>query len=297
MLLEIRTGELQTLMEAPGKTSSMVRIGKSNEEIEAVLSVAEHLVKSNGVVVIDDSPANAETIGAAFARWGSTIHQFSVFESPDSAPQNILLFSPSKLDLSRKKVAAWGASYLETEEQRFLGKMKRQPKLSAATMRDIKNTIDNLNSMSPLQPWKVTKLGDEGFDISTKTRKAKTRLPYVAVLPSKELRAEHRLMERIAKPEGLSVEDKAGMLPLRFAEYLVEALVPKKGMVTDLSNGAGELGHAIMNLNGRGGDFSCVVHVSERDCLSVDRLESLSIGSWKNWTYHEPIEPGFSIVG
>lgn len=232
---------------------------------ESLLVDCERVLKDNGVIVIADVEHNALLVGEAYARWGSprrisTLIKDTVFTA--------LLFSPQNaLTLSRFPV--WGLDWLEERESVL------PTKVGSAF---ISSSIAQAEEFG---------LKLNGFDPRTSTFKAKrftSVLPQFVYYPLKDFRREVKSLERLTKPEG--IDDIHGLFPLRLARFLVGAFAGVTGMVID-AGACGVFGHAVL-----GSKNDCFVFGTHSE-FAIDRLESLTLGSWKDWTYHEPVVDGF----
>lgn len=295
VIQEVRTSAHSTLNVA--SCPALVRwdsaSGVSVEDLSWLIGPEEATYRVPFVLVEEKYSASG-FLSNAYSHWGPPIHTFHLYESSRSSPRLVMLFSADEgVSVSRRKYDRWGLDYLLSEEQRLVAKFKtRRGKLSI--QKDLAKTITNLERMDPLDPWESHGMSESNILIPESERRRKVRLPSTLVMPEGEARADLRALQRVARPEGLSADSEASVLPLRFLEYVVSQLVPTKGTVLDLG-GSGDISQTVMKLNAHGANHSCFTW-SGNDGLAQDRLESLSLGSWKDWTFHDPMVPGFSIV-
>lgn len=243
--------------------------------------------------MVEESPEAAQFISAAYQQWGTPVHRFHLYESRIGPVRAVLLFSDRSGTVGRRKVSRWGLDYLLSEEERLVAKMKTK-RGRQSIQADLSKTMENLASMDPLLPWLSQGMSETHILIPETERKMKVRLPSTLVMPEGEVRADLRALQRIACPEGLSAAQKASTLPLRFLRYVVANLTPAGSTVLDVGD-SGDLSHAVMELNEVSPSRSCFTWRGV-DELICDRLESLTLGAWKDWTYHDPTVPGFTVV-
>lgn len=232
---------------------------------EVLLEDCERVLKNTGVIVISDIEPNAGLVSKAYERWGfprriSLLVKDTVFTA--------LLFSPSN-SLTLRRFPVWGLDWLEEREKNL------PSKIDNTLISQVKYQADEFG-------LKVT--GFNTKDSTFKIRRFTSVIPQVVVSSHKDFRQEVKLLERIAKPEGIDKPHE--LFPLRLARFIMGAYAGVTGLVVDAS-GCGTFGHAVL-----GSKNDCIVFGSSSEFV-VDRLESLTLGSWKDWSYHEPVEDGF----
>lgn len=235
---------------------------------EALLGDCERILKSSGVIVISDIEPNAGLVSKAYERWGyprkiASLIKDTVF--------TVLLFSP-QTPLTLSRFPAWGLDWLDERERSLPAKINNA-------------YISSIQSQAEEFGVKVT-----GFDTKSsvfKTRRFTSVIPQLVTYSPKDFRRELKTLERIAKPEG--IVNSHELFPLRLARFIMGAYAGATGLVVDAGS-CGAFGHAVL-----GSKNDCIVFGAGSGFI-VDRLESLTLGSWKDWSYHEPVEDGFVFV-
>lgn len=251
------------------KTISVLHLNQSyyTSGQDYLFGECERVLKDNGVIVIADIPSNSSLVGETYLRWGaprriSSLTKDTVFTA--------LLFSPHK-STTLSRFPAWGIDWLEEKE------LALPAKVTSSFIASVKTVALDFG------------LRVNGFDTKKQKFTAKrftSVMPQLVAYPAKEFKREVKMVERLAQPEGIdSIHE---LFPLRLARFIVGAFAGATGAVLDAGS-CGVFGHAVL-----GAKNDCFVFANE-SVFAVDRLESLSLGSWKDWTYHEPVVDGFTF--
>lgn len=250
---------------------SLISIGRGAlgvQGLDEFFAEVERVCGERSAVVISDIAPNSEMIAVAYARFG--FPRRVLFANTGFT---VLVFFPFG-DCVKTKFPVFGADWLEEQENKFNSKKARS--------KDLERVADEA---------KLFGLSEGKWSMSYKlgTRRTTTVFPYLVQSSPRDLNKELRTLQLMTM--STRYPKRAGdTYPLRLARFLLGALLGNNRsgeLVLDLS-GEGVFAHALTNSYSTGHHrmVSCLVDGSDE--VTMDRLESLSLGSWKNWTYHEP---------
>lgn len=279
-------------------------VSGGNNTNRAFLDAFSPFLHKNGLVLTDDSNDNAPLVSALYAHYGKPF-TLAISESPYSQSKQIMLFGKNHR-LYQKNHAPFKLleieSLLSKENRKF--RKKRNSRTSDEGISKLRNEVlasakTLSSSVNPTLAQEIRLSTDmTTLELPISATKSRFSLPHHYNMSIRKVAAENTLTERMGKPEGLSVHQKESNIPVAVLEYLVVELLEPTSFLLDLNSVTGDLGHAVVNILDENPKltYSCITQNDEQESLAVDRLESISSGAWKNWTYHKPTNHPFVTI-
>ncbi len=262
----------------------------SEEEFSQLVGPLTGFLNDKAIITVVAHDKNKGVIAELYRTCGIPFHTFIV--SQKNLNQNILLFSQNPPNMNRKKVSPWGITTL-----RDFVTTQNAKKSKATATKELNTVIGTLNHMNPEVNWFAVKLNAEkNATVPASLEKMKVAVPHVLKIHDKDVKMEHKTIGDMAKPDGLTNEDKEANIHSAVFEYIIENFTPANGKVLDINSSTGDLAQAVHKLVNEGRKNSLLVHTHNKETLAYERLEALSNGAWQNWTYHEPAKNVFDII-
>lgn len=274
-------------------SASLLNISGNNpseEEFSKLVQPLTGFLSDKAIITVLSHDSNKDVIAELYRIYGVPFHTFIVPQRNNT--QSILLFSKNPPTMSRKKVVPWGMGALKG----FIS-LQHAKKSKTTASRELNTMISTLTQMNSDVDWAAVKLNSSGNPVlPASLTRIKVATPHVLKVSDKELKGEHRIIENMAKPDGLTDDDKELNVPSAVFEYIIENFIPNHGKIVDINAMTGDFAQSVHKLVNDGRKNSLLVHTHNKETLAYERLEALSNGAWQNWTYHEPAKYVFTII-